>query len=127
MRHVDAIREFPHETLRKDAWRLSARITNGLLHSGALAAYILWMNDGDEEKAKNGALGGVYRYARFCQRTYQNCSNYVRNNYHITPLFTDGYTSIIMGMPLTDEERILEPISSFVVDAANVAAGLKRT
>ena len=127
VRHVDAIRERPKETLQKDAWRLSARITSMLLGNGALAAYILYLNDGDEEKAKNGKLGAVYSYARGYQRAYQNCSNYVRNNYHITPLWTKGYTSIILGMPLTDEERILEPVASLISDAAAVAAGTKQS
>jgi hypothetical protein len=100
-------------------------ILHGLIGSGAVAAWILRANDDDEEKAKNGELGEVYRYLRDAQRAYQNCSNYVRNNYHVTPLMTDGYTSVILGMPLTDEERLLKPIARFVTDAASVASGTK--
>ena len=100
-------------------------ILHGLIGSGAVAAWILRKNDGDEEKVKAGPLGEVYGYLRAAQRAYQNCSNYVRENYHVTPLMTDGYTSVVIGMPLTDEERLLKPIARFVTDAASVASGTK--
>ena len=125
VRSIRAFAERPRETFEKAAWRIGPRILNGILGSGALAAYILKQYDGDERRARASALGEVYDYARFVQRTMQNCSNYVRGNYHVTPLMTDGYTSIIIGMPLTDEERLLEPIANFVSDAAAVAAGAK--
>lgn len=127
VRNVKAYGERPGETFQKAAWRIAPMLLQGLVGSGAIAAWILKANDGDEEKAKNGPMGDVYRYARDAQRAYQNCSNYVRNNYHVTPLFTDGYTSVVIGMPLTDEERLLKPIARFVTDAAAVAAGTKES
>ncbi|MBR3222638.1 MAG: zeta toxin family protein [Kiritimatiellae bacterium] len=127
VRNVKAYKERPAETFGKAAWRIAPMLLQGLIGSGAVAAWILKSNDGDEEKAKNGPMGDVYRYLRDAQRAYQNCSNYVRNNYHVTPLWTDGYTSIVIGMPLTDEERLLKPIARFVADAASVASGTKES
>ncbi|MBR1586793.1 MAG: hypothetical protein IJ658_00570, partial [Kiritimatiellae bacterium] len=125
VRNVRAYRDRPGETLQKAAWRVAPMILQGLVGSGAVAAWILRANDGDEEKAKRGPLGEVYRYARDAQRAYQNCSNYVRENYHVMPLWTDGYTSVVIGMPLTDEERLLKPVARFVADMGAVAAGTK--
>ena len=125
VRNVKAYRDRPAETFQKAAWRIAPMILHGLIGSGAIAAWILRKNDGDEERVKAGPLGEVYGYLRAAQRAYQNCSNYVRENYHVTPLMTDGYTSVIIGMPLTDEERLLKPIARFVTDVASVAAGTK--
>ena len=125
VRNAKAYGERTGETLEKAAWRIAPMILHGLIGSGAVAAWILKKNDGDEEKVKAGPMGDVYDYLRDAQRAYQNCSNYVRENYHVTPLMTDGYTSVILGMPLTDEERLLKPIARFVTDAASVAAGTK--
>ena len=127
VRNVKAYGDRPGETFQKAAWRIAPMILHGLVGSGAIAAWILKSNDGDEEKAKSGPMGDIYRYARDMQRAYQNCSNYVRENYHVTPLMTDGYTSIVLGMPLTDEERLLKPIAQFVTDVASVAAGTKES
>ena len=127
VRNAKAYGERTGETLEKAAWRIAPMILHGLIGSGAVAAWILKANDGDEEKVKAGPMGDVYDYLRDAQRAYQNCSNYVRNNYHVTPLMTDGYTSVILGMPLTDEERLLKPIARFVTDAASVASGTKES
>lgn len=124
-RSVKAYGERPGETFQKAAWRIGPMLLQGLVGSGAVAAWILKAHDGDEAAAESGTLGDVYRYARNAQRAYQNCSNYVKENYHVTPLWTDGYTSIVIGMPLTDEERLLKPVARFVTDAASVAAGTK--
>jgi len=125
VRNVKAYGERPAETFQKAAWRIVPMVLHGIVASGALAAWILKKHDGDEEAAKNGSLGEVYRYAKDAQRAWQNCSNYVRSNYHVTPLWTDGWTSVVIGMPLTDEERILAPVARFATDAAAVAAGAK--
>ena len=124
-RSVKAYGERPGETFQKAAWRIGPMLLQGLVGSGAVAAWILKAHDGDEAAAESGTLGDVYRYARNAQRAYQNCSKYVKENYHVTPLWTDGWTSVVIGMPLTDEERLLKPIARFVTDAADVASGVK--
>lgn len=124
-RSVKAYGDRPGETFQKAAWRIGPMLLQGLIGSGAVAAWILKAHDGDEAAAESGSMGDVYRYARNAQRAYQNCSNYVKENYHVTPLWTDGWTSVVIGMPLTDEERLLKPIARFVTDAADVASGVK--
>lgn len=124
-RSVKAYGDRPGETFQKAAWRIGPMLLQGLVGSGAVAAWILKAHDGDEAAAESGSMGDVYRYVRNAQRAYQNCSNYVKENYHVTPLWTDGWTSVVIGMPLTDEERLLKPIARFVTDAADVASGVK--
>ena len=124
-RSVKAYGDRPGETFQKAAWRIGPMLLQGLIGSGAVAAWILKAFDGDENEVEQSKLGDLYRYARNAQRAYQNCSNYVKENYHVTPLWTDGWTSVVIGMPLTDEERLLKPIARFVTDAADVASGVK--
>ena len=112
------------DVITQDAKFLFGSLTAGLLAKGLIQYWILDANDGDEEKALKSPYGPLYRYSNFYHDAYRNCSEYVRKNYQFVPLWTKGYTSIIMGGALTDEERILFPISDYTTDMLAAASGI---
>ena len=112
------------DVITQDAKFLFGSLTAGLLAKGLIQYWILDANDGDEEKALKSLYGPLYRYSKFYHDAYRNCSEYVRKNYQFVPLWTKGYTSIIMGGALTDEERILFPISDYTTDMLAAASGI---
>lgn len=112
------------DVITQDAKFLFGSLTAGLLAKGLIQYWILDANDGNEEKALKSPYGPLYRYSKFYHDAYRNCSEYVRKNYQFVPLWTKGYTSIIMGGALTDEERILFPISDYTTDMLAAASGI---
>ena len=112
------------DVITQDAKFLFGSLTAGLLAKGLIQYWILDANDGDEEKALKSPYGPLYRYSKFYHDAYKNCSEYVRKNYQFVPLWTKGYTSIIMGGALTDEERIIFPIPDFTTDMLAAASGI---
>lgn len=114
VRHWNALRERPGETLIADGKVWMGRLIGGLFASGALMKWMLDDSDGDEEKAK-AKYGFVFGYAKAFHRAYQNCSEYVKENYNITPIWNgpDGYTSIVIGGALTDEDKLIVPTADY--------------
>ena len=114
VRHWNALRERPGETLIADGKVWMGRFIGGLFASGALMKWMLDDSDGDEEKAK-AKYGFVFGYAKAFHRAYQNCSEYVKENYNITPIWNgpDGYTSIVIGGALTDEDKLIVPTADY--------------
>ena len=110
VRHWRNFGERPGEMLVKDGKVWLGRALGGLLAYGALQKFLLDDAGGDEEKARE-KYGKLYDYAAACHRGYQNCSQYVRDNYSFTPVWTsdDGYTTLIMGGAMTDEEKFVVP------------------
>ena len=110
VRHWRNFGERPGEMLVKDGKVWLGRALGGLLAYGALQKFLLDDAGGDEEKARE-KYGKLYDYAAACHRGYQNCSQYVRDNYSFTPVWTsdDGYTTLIMGGAMTDEEKLVVP------------------
>lgn len=110
VRHWRNFGERPGEMLVKDGKVWIGRALGGLLAYGALQKFLLDDAGGDEEKARE-KYGKLYDYAAACHRGYQNCSQYVRDNYSFTPVWTsdDGYTTLIMGGAMTDEEKLVVP------------------
>ncbi len=118
VRHWKAFGDRPGEMLIKDGKVWVGRLIGGLFTSGVLMKWMLDDADGDEEKAK-AKYGFVFGYAKAFHRAYQNCSDYVKENYNITPIWNgpDGYTSVVIGGALTDEDKLIVP-------TADYAAGL---
>lgn len=109
-RHWRNFSERPGEMIARDAKVWIGRAIGSLIAYGALQKFLLDDSDGDEQKAKE-KYGKIYDYAAFCHRAYQNCSQYVKDNYNFTPVWTsdDGMTSLIMGGALTDEDKLIVP------------------
>ena len=103
-----AIRDRPGETLAKCALSWTGRFVAGLAGTGVLAAAIRAMFDDDEEKIQASPLGDVYDYLQACERANRNLSAYTRENYNVTPLWNspDGYTSVVLALPLDDQDRL---------------------
>lgn len=114
VRHWRNFGERPGEMLVKDGKVWMGRAIGGMLAYGCLQKWLLSMCGDDEEKAKE-KFGKVYEYAAFCHRAYQNCSDYVKENYNFTPLWTseDGWTTLIMGGALTDEDKLIVPTADY--------------
>ena len=114
VRHWKALKERPGETLVKDGKVWIGRFIGALLSSGVLMKLMLDDSDGDEEKAKK-KYGFIYGYANAFHRAYQNCSEYVKENYNIVPIWNsaDGMTSVILGGALTDEDKLIVPSADF--------------
>lgn len=114
VRHWRNFGERPGEMLVKDGKVWMGRAIGGMLAYGCLQKWLLSMCGDDEEKAKE-KFGKVYDYAAFCHRAYQNCSDYVKENYNFTPIWTseDGWTTLIMGGALTDEDKLIVPTADY--------------
>ena len=114
VRHWRNFGERPGEMLVKDGKVWMGRAIGGMLAYGCLQKWLLSMCGDDEEKAKE-KFGKVYDYAAFCHRAYQNCSDYVKENYNFTPIWMseDGWTTLIMGGALTDEDKLIVPTADY--------------
>ncbi len=125
VRHWRNYGERPGEMLVKDGKVWIGRMAGTMLACGAVKALMMAMSDGDEEKAK-AKFGVVYDYADAYHKAWRNCSNYVKENYSFTPVWNgpDGYTSIVIGGALTDEEKLIAPMADFVAGWAAHKAGV---
>ena len=114
VRHWRNFGERPGEMLVKNGKVWMGRAIGGMLAYGCLQKWLLSMCGDDEEKAKE-KFGKVYDYAAFCHRAYQNCSDYVKENYNFTPIWMseDGWTTLIMGGALTDEDKLIVPTADY--------------
>lgn len=128
IRHWRNIRERPGETLIKDGKVVVGRLVASLIGYGVLQKFLLDDSDGDEEKAK-AKHGQLYDYAKFMHRANQNCSQYVKDNYNYTPIWTstDGNTTLIMGSVLNDEDRLIVPIADYVAQLIAHHQGLAKS
>lgn len=125
VRHWNAYgTDFGH-TLAADGKFLIGSACGMLMAKGLAQLWMLRNSDNDEEKARK-KFGKFYDYAKDFHDAYRNCSEYVRKNYSFTPLWTDGYTSVILGGSLTDEEKLLNPIVNFTVGAIAASEGLEK-
>jgi len=123
VRHWDAYRTDPGHTLGADAKFFLGRASGLLMATGLAQMWMLKNSDGDEEKAKQ-KFGKFYDYAKDYHDAYRNCSEYVRKNYNFTPIWTQGYTSVIIGGALTDEEKLISPMVDFTVNTMAASEGL---
>ena len=125
VRHYDAYRtDFGH-TLAADAKFVLGSTCSMLMAKGLAQLWMLRNCDNDEEKARK-KFGRFYDYAKAYHNAYKNCSDYIRKNYSFTPLWTDGYTSVILGGALTDEEKLLNPIVDYAVGTMAASEGLEQ-
>ena len=125
VRHYDAYRtDFGH-TLAADAKFVMGSTCSLLMAKGLAQLWMLRDCDNDEEKARK-KFGKFYDYAKDYHDAYRNCSDYIRKNYSFTPLWTDGYTSVIFGGALTDEEKLLNPIVDYTVGVMAASEGLEQ-
>ena len=123
VRHFNAYKtDFGH-TLGADAKFVVGRVAGSLLANGVALTWMLNNCDGDEEKARK-KFGIFFRYAKTYHDAYRNCSEYVRKNYQFTPVWTKGYTSIIIGGAMTDEEKLLSPIVDYTANAIAASEGI---
>lgn len=106
------------ETWAKDSKVWFGRFVGQAIGAGLVSAFIKWMNDGDEEKSRNGSLGLLYRYGEFWRNSAKNLSDYVRKNYMTIPIWTSpsGYTTVVIGLPLNDEDKVVVPTADLAVD-----------
>ena len=106
--------ERPGEMLVKSGKVWIGRAIGSMLAYGCLKKLFLSLCDNDEEKARE-RFGQCYEYADFYHRAYQNCSDYVKQNYNFTPIWTsaDGMTSLIIGGSLTDEDKLIVPTADY--------------
>ena len=114
VRHWRNFGERPGEMLIKDGKVWMGRAIGSMLAYGCLKKAFLWLCDDDEEKARQ-RFGKAYDYADFYHRAYQNCSDYVKENYNFTPIWTsgDGMTTLILGGSLTDEDKLIAPTAEY--------------
>ncbi|MCQ2395588.1 MAG: hypothetical protein MJ249_15010, partial [Kiritimatiellae bacterium] len=123
VRHFNAYKtDFGH-TLGADAKFVVGRVAGSLLANGVALTWMLNNCDGDEEKARK-KFGIFFRYAKAYHDAYRNCSEYVRKNYQFTPFWTKGYTSIIIGGAMTDEEKLLSPIVDYTANSIAASEGI---
>ena len=126
-RTVRAMRERPGETLGKMARTWVGRFVGGAITYGLVTRAIRALYGDDEEKAKASPLGEVYGFAKWIENANKNLSNYVRNHYQTIPLWVsdDGYTTIVLGTPLNDEDSLIAPSADFAAKAFANAMGSK--
>jgi len=126
-RTVRAMRERPGETLGKMARTWVGRFVGSAITYGLVTRAIRALYGDDEEKAKASPLGEVYGFAKWIENANRNLSNYVRNHYQTIPLWVsdDGYTTIVLGTPLNDEDSLLAPSADFAAAALANTLGAK--
>ena len=126
-RTVRAMRERPGETLGKMARTWVGRFVGSAITYGLVTRAIRALYGDDEEKAKASPLGEVYGFAKWIENANKNLSNYVRNHYQTIPLWVsdDGYTTIVLGTPLNDEDSLIAPSADFAAKAFANALGAK--
>ena len=126
-RTVRAMKERPGETLAKMARTWVGRFVGSAMTYGLVTRAIRALYGDDEEKAKASPLGEVYGFAKWIESANRNLSNYVRNHYQTIPLWVsgDGYTTIVLGTPLNDEDSLIAPSADFAAKAFANAMGSK--
>ncbi len=124
VRHWAAIKDRPGEMLIKDGKVWIGRLIGQMFAGGIMMNYMI-KDAGDEDKAKE-KYGKLFEYANFFHRAYQNCSNYIKSNYNILPVWnsSDGMTSIILGGGLTDEDKLITPSADLVAQMMAHKAGI---
>ncbi len=117
VQHGRAIRERPVPTLTKDFVALTGLCIGSMAAKGVYTAAMRALFGDDEDKIRASAVGGVYDYLLAYERAYSNCSNYIRENYYILPLANlgpNGYTSVVLTLPLDDQDRMFSWIADQV-------------
>ena len=127
MRTVRATQERPGETLGKLARTWVGRFVGAAMTYGLATRAIRALYGDDEEKTKTSPLGEVYDFVKWMENANRNLSNYVRNHYQTIPIWMsdDGYTTIVLGTPLNDEDSLLAPSADFAAKAFANALGAK--
>ena len=123
VRHWKAWQERPGEMAIKDGKVWAGRLASMMFGTGMVVKWMLDDADGDEEKAK-AKFGKAFEYAKAYREAYLNCSEYVKENYNITPVWTDGFTSVIIGGGLTDEDKLIVPSADFIAKYLAYAKGI---
>lgn len=108
VQHARALYERPVETILKDLNSWTGRFVGGLASTGVVTAALRALYDDDEDKVRASALGTTYDYLKAWERAHLNCSDYIRENYNVLPLWNsaDGYTSVVLALPLDDQDRL---------------------
>lgn len=123
VRHWKDWQERPGEMAIKDGKVWAGRLASMMFGTGMVVKWMLDDADGDEKKAR-AKFGKAFDYAKAYREAYLNCSEYVKENYNITPVWTDGFTSVIIGGGLTDEDKLITPSADFIAKYLAYAKGI---